>query len=423
MGVRWAGGGDTRHGVGVSGRDDGGPAAEAGEGGCNPPLGAAQLLALAVEEYDGADIEELGADQLADDLVAMRRGIDRLEAQFSRRLVRFEATQGYETAGSANLLAWLRTECRMGTSAAARRMHVARQLEELPGTESAWRRGAISSGHAAIIGRTVDDIGGEKARAAESTLLEAAEHMSPGHVWLVGQQIRHRVDPDGALAASSATFARRRLNLTTTIDGALELIGLLDAEGGALIRTAVDALTRPLPGDERVAAQRRADALVELARRQLDGGGLPTNGGQRPHLSLLVSQATLRGEEDSEPAELEWVGPVPLETARRLSCDAVASEVVVDERGNPLSVGRARRTITPAQHRALIVRDRGCRFQGCDRPPTWTDAHHLVHWANDGQTDVNNLVLLCRPHHRLVHEERWTLHWSEAGELVAEPPP
>jgi hypothetical protein len=385
-------------------------------------LSGSQLLTLAVEEFDAGDIEQMDDADLGDDLVAMRSGIDRLEAQFSRRLVRFEAVKGYETAGAANLISWLRWKCRMGTSSAARRLHMARQLIDLPQTERAWRRGDISTGHAAVIGRTVDELGGEAARTAEPVLLEAAEHAHPGHVWLVGQQVRHTIDPDGALAAANGAYARRRLNLITNIDGALELAGLLDAEGGALLRTAIDALTRPLPGDDRVASQRRADALVELARRQLDGGSLASSGGQRPHVTVTIPAAALRGGDDSPPAELDWAGPIVDEAALRLSCDGVRTVVTVDEDGVPVGVGRASRTIPPSLRRALVVRDRGCCFPGCDRPPPWTDAHHIRHWGQGGKTELTNLVLLCRPHHRLVHEEGWSMELTSAGEVVTAPP-
>jgi hypothetical protein len=379
------------------------------------------LLGLAVEAFDADPVADK-VDVQSADLVAMRRGIDQLEAQFSRRLVAFDAVRGYEIAGAADLISWLRSACRMGTSAAARRLHLARQLTELPETEAAWRSGAISAGHAAVIGRTVDDVGTKGARAAEPALLEAAESMNPGHVWLVGQRLRHVLDRRGALTDANAVYARRRLHLTKGIEGEFALDGLLDPEGGALLRTAIDALTRPMPGDDRVASQRRADALVELARRQLDGGGLPTAGGQRPHLTVMVPAAALRREEGAPPAELEWAGPVVDEMARRLGCDAVVAAVGVDEGGAPLSVGRATRTIPPSLRRALTVRDRGCRFPGCDRPPAWSDAHHLLHWADGGETALENLVLLCRPHHRLVHEEGWTLQRDADGEVVAAPP-
>ena len=397
-------------------------AAAAGERDGGRAVEAQRLLELAVAAYDEADPGTDDDEAVAEHLVALRTGIDRLEAQFSRLLVRFEATHGYEAAGAANLISWLRHACRMGTGAAARRLHLARQLRELPDTERAWRSGEISSGHAAVIGRAVDEVGADNARSSEPMLLEAAERMNPGHVWLVGQQLRHSTDREGALADANAVHARRRLNLTRSIDGALSIEGQLGPEAGATLCTAINSMTRPRPGDERLPSQRRADALVELARRQLDGGGLPASGGQRPHLSVTVPAAALRRQPDAGAAELEWVGPIVDEAARRLGCDAVRSTVALDEDGEPLSVGRATRTVPPAIRRALVVRDRGCRFPGCDRPPAWTDGHHLVHWADGGETALSNLVLLCRPHHRLVHEEGWTMSRGEDGEVVAAPP-
>jgi hypothetical protein len=380
------------------------------------------LLALAVDAFDAEELGAVDGETLSEELIGMRHSIDRLEAQFSRRLVRFDLVRGYEGAGAADLISWLRWACRMGTSAAARRLHLARQLAELPETEAAWRSGAISTGHAAVIGRTVDEMGDDGARAAEPTLLEAADRMNPGHVWLLGQRLRHTLDRERALADANAMYERRRLHLTRGLDGALTLDGLFDPEAGAILRTAIDALTRPLPDDDRIAPQRRADALVELARRQLDGGALPASGGQRPHLSVVVPAAALRHEAGAPPAELEWSGPIVDQTARRMGCDAVCSTVEVDEEGMPMTVGRATRTVPPSIRRALVVRDRGCRFPGCDRPPAWTDGHHLVHWADGGETALENLVLLCRPHHRLVHEQGWTLRRNGDGELVAAPP-
>jgi hypothetical protein len=119
---------------------------------------------------------------------------------------------------------------------------------------------------------------------------------------------------------------------------------------------------------------------------------------------------------------MRWAGAVVAETVRRLACDATASRVTVGPSGEPLDVGRAVRTIPPAMRRALVVRDGGCRFPGCDRPPEWTDGHHLRHWADGGETKLDNLVLLCRRHHRVVHEGRWRLSRGEDGRLVAQPP-
>ncbi|MDP9299060.1 MAG: HNH endonuclease [Actinomycetota bacterium] len=104
--------------------------------------------------------------------------------------------------------------------------------------------------------------------------------------------------------------------------------------------------------------------------------------------------------------ELDHAGPIPAETARRLACDASVMRVVMSGRSEPLDVGRRTSVVSPAIRRAVIVRDRRCRFPGCDRPHTWCDAHHVVHWADGGPTALPNLVLLCRRHHRIIHQPR-----------------
>jgi hypothetical protein len=103
-------------------------------------------------------------------------------------------------------------------------------------------------------------------------------------------------------------------------------------------------------------------------------------------------------------SEFDHAGPIDPELARRVACDASVMRVVLAGRSEPLDVGRRTPVIPPAMRRAVIVRDRRCRFPGCDRPHTWCDAHHVVHWADGGPTAVQNLVLLCRRHHRKVHE-------------------
>jgi hypothetical protein len=277
---------------------------------------------------------------------------------------------------------------------------------ELPQTQQALRDGEIGFHHAAVIARSAAELGAEKVMPVEQTLVEAARKLDPSRLRLVTRHLRHCVDPDGALGAANDDHDHRWLHVSQTYEGMFILDGKLDAEGGALVRAAIDALDRPAPGDGRTAAQRRADALVELATRQLQGGELPAVGGQRPHLTITATAETLRRRPGAPAGEMSWAGPV------------------VGAGGEPLDVGRTVRTIPPAIRRALVVRDGGCRFPGCDRPPEWTNAHHLEHWADGGETRLDNLVLLCRHHHRAVHEHGWQLHRSNAADptLVAVPP-
>ena len=115
-------------------------------------------------------------------------------------------------------------------------------------------------------------------------------------------------------------------------------------------------------------------------------------------------------------SEIEEGGNVSAETSRRLSCDAGVVHWLENKKGEPLSVGRKTRTIPPAIRRALNRRDGGCRFPGCTCS-RFVDAHHITHWADGGETSVNNLVLLCRRHHRMVHEEGFGLHSQADGRI------
>jgi hypothetical protein len=182
----------------------------------------------------------------------------------------------------------------------------------------------------------------------------------------------------------------------------------LDPETGETFMTALNAeldaqaRTRGEEDDDRTPAQRRADALGEICRQFLDRSDRPSVAGERPHVTVTVGPDALRGDAHAV-SELDHAGPVGAETARRLACDASITRVVMSGRSEPLDVGRKTPVIPPAMRRAVIVRDRHCRFPGCDRPQAWCDAHHVVHWADGGSTATGNLLLLCRRHHRMVH--------------------
>ena len=121
--------------------------------------------------------------------------------------------------------------------------------------------------------------------------------------------------------------------------------------------------------------------------------------------------------------ELEGFGPIPLETAFRLACDCSVTRVFMRGESEVLDLGRSTRLASAAQHKALAIRDRGCVFPGCDRPPAWCNAHHLVWWEHGGPTDEQNLCLLCRRHHTLCHEGGWGLTRNDDGTYQAHEPP
>ena len=370
----------------------------------------------------GEAIAELPDSVLGADIVELSGLIDSLEGERSRRVALFRNRRGFLGDGCFSIVSWLRWKCRMRISRARALEEMAARLVELPATAAALAGGEISIDHVRVITACTSAVGAEAMLKGEPILLEAARELDPNMLSIAAAHLRHAVDPDGALIEANEAYESRKLWVSKLGD-MYRIDGQLDAEGGAYLQTALNALMGiRQAGDQRSAAQRRADALVELARQKLNSGELPRAGGQKPHLSLLVRSETLRGEPGAEAADLEWGGAVPGETALRLACDCALTEVTIDEDGNPVDVGRARRSVNPSQKRALLVRDRHCRFTGCDAPVEWTEAHHLRHWIHGGPTLLWNLVLLCGRHHRQVHEGGRKLAADERSELVAVPP-
>ena len=422
----------------------------------------------AVDALVGESIDGVTTQALGEDIVVMRREIDRLEAEFLRRLHRFDAGHG-ALAENLSTVSWLRAACGVTAKAAAYRVHLARTLGELPAALDSARAGRASFGNVAMIGHLAGDVGVAQVQPYEDILVSAAETLDPGRMRYATQTTRLGIDPDGVLADDTHAHERRWLDCDQTYGNVFVLRGEFDAESGALLKTAIDALSHGLhAGAARSASKRRADALIEMAATQLRLGDHRDVHGQRPHLTVTVNADALRKHAGSTDAgtevavhaetlsagalaaetltvealqtgaiavsaELRGVGAIHPETARRIACDAVRTVVTVAAPADdsvwmastsvvPLSVGHATRTIPAPIRTALVLRDQGCRFPGCDRPPAWTDGHHIIHWADGGPTELANLVSLCRPHHRRVHEEHWRIHIAD-GVAIVEPPP
>jgi len=243
-------------------------------------------------------------------------------------------------------------------------------------------------------------------RGEEGNLLKSAQSMDPGQFMTVVKSFEHRVDAAAALAETNRAYQRRYLHIGEPVAGVVRIDGLLDAEGGATVRTALAGLMKPTKDDNRSHGQRCVDALVEFCRR--GPCSRRDSSGPRPQLIIRASLDTLAGIAGAPAGELEGGGTVPAETVQRYACDsAIVRMTGRAELEHELN--HATRTLPASTRRSLEARDRRCVWPGCGRPSDWCDGHHLVWWTKGGSTTLPNLALLCRPHHRMVHEGSWSL--------------
>ncbi|MFF4880576.1 DUF222 domain-containing protein [Micromonospora sp. NPDC000668] len=372
------------------------------------------------------------------DLVAALDAAHRLEQRLAAvklALVRAVDSRGTAAAQSASsTTVWLRDRLRLTVPAARRLVDLAAALDAgAPGVRAALANGDISVEQARVIGDTVNTVhtaaGAEAADKAVGVLVEWAGQFDPTLLRRLGTRILDHVAPEVADAANRAaleTEARRsardrHVTLSELPDGRLRLTGSLDAEAAGLLRAAIEPLTAPTgPDDPRTPGQRRHDALADLCRLTLRTGELPEHGAEPAQIVVTTSFDALTRQLDS--GTLDTGLRLTPETVRRLACDAAILPAVLGSTGQLLDVGRQRRLITGPLRRALVLRDRGCAFPGCDRPPRWCDAHHIQHWAAGGNTSLTNAVLLCAHHHRHIHHGDWTVRLGDDGHPEFVPP-
>jgi hypothetical protein len=376
-------------------------------------------------------------DALRDNTTAERAlAAERLEliAELAARNV--PAEHGY-----TSLTSWLRAVLRMTINRAAETGTLAHRLPQLPALAKALADADVSEAQAAVIAEAVAEFTGSVQTEATQALIEQAAILTPEELRVAGRRILHHVDPDAAdehdrkamEREAKRAMARRGFTLTPDSHGSVRISGHTDAEGAAIIQSALDPLCNParrtlqdiadvagvdeplpLPlQDNRTAAQRRHDALIEIFQRTMAAGELPANGGDKAQLVVTVSYDPLR--QAVSAATLDTGAQLSPEAVRRIACDCGVIPAVLDGVGVPLDVGRERRLITGTLRRALVLRDRGCAFPGCDRPPRWCQGHHVIHWLDGGSTSLDNSVLLCGHHHRLIHHGDWTVDIATDG--------
>lgn len=318
------------------------------------------------------------------------------------------------------------THTRAARGEANHRVRVARDVEELDATASAWAAGAVTTRHVEAIARTRHAAHADRQFAEfEPALVETALAGTPEDVANVARQWRDALDADldrdgaGKASAAEQQHDRRGVDFSRSIDGMGFGSLTLDPLGAEYVDTAFRQAYEDLhvADDPRTPAQQRADALVEICRTYTECRPRPrrTN---LPSVLIVTDVPTLTGDAVGE-CRLASGYRISPETARRVLCDAYAQDVHTDAGGVVLAMGRATRTFTPDQVRAMVVRDAHCRGPGCAVDPGHCESHHLDEWhRDDGPTDLDNGALFCRGHcHRMLHEGGWTVTGDANGEL------
>jgi len=344
-------------------------------------------------------------ETLGDEIAVLAAQLHAATYRLLTLIAEFDRLEGWDRAGFRSCAHWLAFRTGFDLGASREKVRAARALGGLPETSAAMARGELSFAKLRALTRVATS-------ENEKELLEVARSGTAAQLERVVRSWK-RLGRLYEAEHERRRHASRCLSVFPDDDGMYVVHGRLDPEVGALLMRAIEAAGDALFRDDSDEApeHRRADAMGLLAERALatgfgdaESGESPVSGtrAERYQIMLHVEQPTL--ESDSEPgmAHFEDGTRVSAETCRRLACDASLVTVRHAPDGRVLDVGRKTRTIPPAIRRALHARDGGCRFPGCGS--RFTDAHHIRHWADGGETSLDNTILLCGHHHRRLHE-------------------
>jgi Domain of unknown function (DUF222)/HNH endonuclease len=399
------------------------------------------------------------ADELISQVAVLSGHIHAATAELTMLLGRLDTINGWVGAGLRSIGHWASIDLGINARSACAMARVGRQLADLPAIADAARSGVLGWDKVELVCRVVDP-------ATETRWLDLARAMSVGQLRRLVSAYRRASADSAPGSVGERTDRRRGIWIFDEPDGLVRVTALLDPDDAAVLRAALAAHVELLWRDRAAAsptteahsarttranrdaaadhhkashddqpsgvpdapagpdtgaqpatpsevdptlaaaeplAARRADALVSLLRTALAQPDLPDLADDSTKVLLHVDHDLLAGHTDVGRSHLAHGPSVPVATARRLCCDALVRPLVFGRDGQPLDLGRATRTVSRAQRRALRYRDGGCTFPGCEAK-FFLDAHHVVHWADGGSTDLTNLALLCRHHHRLHHE-------------------
>jgi hypothetical protein len=412
-------------------------------------------LMSALDAVRTRDLGSLSDCALLEHVETLCQARDRLDGALARGLAALDARQVTTGECGRTTASWLIVEQRLSPVEARRRMSVARSLNELPAVGAATDAGDLSHDHARVISACLRSLPPPSRPEAEQVLVDAARWIEPSGLAPVVEALRIAtgVDDDRD-AAAQRRYDSRWATVAHTYQGMLHLQAMLDPESATTVLTAINPLLSATSEDTRSTEQRRADALVEIARHTIACDGLPDNAGLRPQVvvttrydDLIASVVSRSGNTPGQSAAFMGVAgngvqrryalvteldvprprigtdvatgrPISAADARRLACDAEILPAVLGSDSTVLDLGRTTRTWSAGQRRAARLRDQGCVFPRCDAGLDRCDLHHLRYWSHGGPSDHVNSAHLCHYHHWLIHHTPWTIARDRHGTVA-----
>lgn len=357
-------------------------------------------------------------DALVASVSQHHRAISAHQSQLLAAVVELDRRRAWRVDGATSMVAWLVQRCGVSAATAREWVTAAAKLHSLPKISDALSQGKLSFDQVKPLVEVAKP-------ETDAQLAEQATHWSAKQVRELAMATRNQSDE-----RSTGFYARRFLRFD---DRRRSLTGVLPADQYAVVKSSLVARASRRLRDRTPFDQRMADALVSVCKGDVAGKNAPSQDGEdsdgrsqagglrrnRPTVVVHADMSFLAGGEGG--AELDVLGPVSREVARRLACDAKVLVSADDPDGRSLNLGRTRRDPTDAQRIEIRRRDKGCRFPGCTHTE-FTDVHHVRHWVDGGSTDLDNLVELCDQHHRCVHEMGWRITGDANVELTFRSP-
>ncbi len=373
---------------------------------------AAQFHALAAElaAAVSADTSGVLAVEVLPEVLGAGRQLDLLTC---RLIERADRSGAYATDGAVSTQAFVRQLSGESDGWVSKRVQVGRALaDRMPVTAKTFEAGDLGLDHASVIAQATKDLQHDLAADLEGFLAGQAAPLTPRQLRVVAEELLAAAAPEQSADDAARKHAAQRLNLSETLDGRWRLDGWLDAEAGLIVSKAIaEFLRKPDPDGDLLTesiGSRRAEALVQMARHATaHAESCNGEGGGRHIVNVGLSyQALLDGLGTAGTPDGQRL---PAAAARRMACDAAIIPAVYGADSEILDFGRRTRTISAGLRHFLTARDGGCTWPGCDRPPSFTEAHHRIHWIDGGETNPEDLELLCVAHHHRVHEGGWNM--------------